>query len=411
MSVYKPNLLFRLLSVVTLLVMLLTIPSPTLALSETDLNAIYEDSVHYKIPTAGGACGTFTLPGDSNSAKAFNFFVSEGLEPHQAAGIVGNLYAESGVLPKRKQGQLPTYMATMEDIKEAIRLNRADSSQGFGIGIAQWTTWNRLQGLVDSVKGGDPLTLEAQLPFLMTELNAHGMTELKQASDIRQATWIFLAFFERPASVVSAGMANNPNQPGSGSAKDALDTRTVAAQSVLDGSAGDSGTSGSTTGCASGGPLTGDESEPDFSKKYDVKYDGPPSGSFSESKCSGDFTEGAASLKEVILEKYSPPVTSIGGYSCRQNTADDSVSIHGVGRALDIMIDGTTPRGLDVGNRIRNFMINNAEQLGVQVVIWNDQIWSVNHTGLREYDGPNPHIDHLHVEINIEASKNAQLGR
>jgi hypothetical protein len=381
-----------------------------LALSGVELDAIHRDSVHHKFQDETACTASLTLPGNSNSAKAFNYFTSQGLQPHQAAGIVGNLTAESGVLPKRKQGEPVSYQATMEDIQEAIRLNKADSSKGFGVGIAQWTSWNRLQGLVDSAKDSNPLTLDAQLPFLLKELEAHGMAELKQAGDIQQATWIFLSFFERPASVTNAGMANNPTQPKGGTALAALVDRTKLAQNVLSGSANDTTTPDDQTDFCSDG-VTGDESEPDFNRTFQVKYDGPPAGGFSESKCTGGFTQGAASLSELIMERYSPPVTSVGGYSCRQNTNDNSVSIHGVGRALDIMIDGTTPKGLETGTRIRNFVINNAEQLGVQVVIWDRHIWSVNEKGWRDYNGPNPHTDHLHVEINVAASKNAQLGQ
>lgn len=147
------------------------------------------------------------------------------------------------------------------------------------------------------------------------------------------------------------------------------------------------------------------EGAPNFNKKYNVKYDG------AGSSCAKGTTIGAKSLSDVVMKKYSPPVSSVGGFSCRANTANPSeLSVHSTGRALDIMIDGTTPKGRETGDRIRNFMINNAEKLGVQMVIWNKHIWSVNQKGWRSYGGPNPHTDHLHVEINIAASKKSNLG-
>ena len=75
------------------------------------------------------------------------------------------------------------------------------------------------------------------------------------------------------------------------------------------------------------------------------------------------------------------------------------------------MVDGTTTQGLQTGNEIRNFMINNAERLGVQRVIWDRHIWSSDQNGWRDFGDADssPHTDHLHVEINIEASGNASL--
>lgn len=169
--------------------------------------------------------------------------------------------------------------------------------------------------------------------------------------------------------------------------------------------------SGSNSGGGTADPATDNLNDPSFARNPNVKVDGSPPGPHRASNCTGTFTVGAASLKAVIEEKWRPPVTSIGGYACRKNTASEGTSIHGLGRALDVMIDGTTPEGLAKGNEIRNWVINNATQLGVQRVIWNERTWSADRDGWREYTGPNPHIDHLHIEINLEASMKENLGR
>ncbi|MCA9331786.1 hypothetical protein KC968_02490 [Candidatus Saccharibacteria bacterium] len=162
---------------------------------------------------------------------------------------------------------------------------------------------------------------------------------------------------------------------------------------------------------ASANPTSGNLTEPSYAKNPSVKVDGAPPGAHKTSNCTGTFTTGAASLRTVILEKWQPPVSSIGGYSCRKNTASPGTSIHGLGRALDVMIDSTTPEGLEKGNEIRNWVINNATQLGVQRVIWNKYTWAANKDGWRPYGGPNPHTDHLHIEINLDASTKGNLGR
>lgn len=388
------------------------------ALPEDHKKAIDRNSVHHDTTTyqTEDQCAdtSIVLVGNSNTAKAFNFLKGKGLDDHQAAGVVGNLIAESGVFPKRKQGQPSSYKATMADLNEAIRLNKANPSNGFGIGIAQWTSWNRLENLVKSAGSGDPLSLEAQVQFLYEELPANGLTELEAAGDLRQATWIFLAFFERPATVVNQGLAKKPNQPTGGAAKATLDERVRLAEAATRG--GSTGATASSTASGTcieslGGPLSGDESEPSFKKIPGVAVDEPPAGNFTPSLCTKGFTVGADSLSKAIMQTYSPPVTSVGGFSCRQNTAGPGVSVHGVGRALDIMIDGTTPKGKEMGDKIRNVLINDAQRLGIQRIIWQRHIWSADQDGWRDYGGPNPHTDHLHVEVNLEASKNPQLGR
>lgn len=151
--------------------------------------------------------------------------------------------------------------------------------------------------------------------------------------------------------------------------------------------------------------LDSNYSTPSFDKNPNITVDEPGS------RCTGGFTAGAQSLSRVIKNKWSL-IQTIGGYSCRANTADPSqLSVHAVGRALDIMVNANTTAGLKAGNEIRNFLISNAEALGTQRVIWDRHIWSANVDGWRSYTGPNPHTDHIHAEINLEASRNASLGR
>lgn len=168
------------------------------------------------------------------------------------------------------------------------------------------------------------------------------------------------------------------------------------------------------SGCSSGGAVDGNVSEPGFESNPEVTVDGSPPGAHKASNCTGTFTVGAASLKEVIASKWMPPVTSIGGYDCRPIVGGTGTSIHGLGRAIDVMINANTPEGLAKGNEIRNWVINNASQLGIQRVIWNKYSWAANRGGWNLYYEPgknNPHTDHLHIEINIGASTNANLGK
>lgn len=121
--------------------------------------------------------------------------------------------------------------------------------------------------------------------------------------------------------------------------------------------------------------------------------------------CSKALTKGAKKLGVFLQDKYAQ-ISSVGGYACRKNTADGTrMSVHGTGRALDIMLP-TKGGAADnaSGDPIANWLIVNAQKIGVQLIIWDHSIWRANGTNDGVYGGPVPHIDHLHVELTTLAS-------
>lgn len=133
---------------------------------------------------------------------------------------------------------------------------------------------------------------------------------------------------------------------------------------------------------------------------YDVTFvtAGPWVGT---SGCSRTFTEGAAQLKGW-LEAYWPQVDGIGGYSCRPINGDSSnMSVHATGRAIDIHIplDGGQADN-DLGDPVANWLLEHAEEIGIQTIIWDRWLWRPNRDPRdRYYAGAHPHHDHLHVEL------------
>ena len=119
-----------------------------------------------------------------NARLAFDYFVSQGLSPVQAAGIVGNLQGESG------QGINP----------QAV--NRGDGRDGSdSVGIAQWNS-TRAQALRDyaASKGVPHTDLNTQLEFLHQELKGPekaAYDRLLAAKTPEEAGQAMLAF-ERP---------------------------------------------------------------------------------------------------------------------------------------------------------------------------------------------------------------------
>jgi MYXO-CTERM domain-containing protein len=141
--------------------------------------------------------------------------------------------------------------------------------------------------------------------------------------------------------------------------------------------------------------------------KVRLTYDDAPAWTNAKA-CGGKLKPGGRVLGEYLMDRFAA-VTSVGGYSCRQNTANKSkMSVHGTGRALDVFvpkIGGAADNGQ--GDKVANWLVENAQEIGVQLVIWDRSIWRANGTNDAAYGGPHPHDDHLHVELTTEAA--AQL--
>lgn len=147
------------------------------------------------------------LVGSTNEEKIWNYLKSKGLNDFGVSGLMGNLYAESGLKPKNLQNTGNTKLGMTDDeyviaVDNEIYTNFVKDSQGFG--IAQWTYWSRKQNLLNYAKSicksiGD---LEMQLDFLYKELNEgykSVLNTLKNATTVLQASNDVLLKFERPA--------------------------------------------------------------------------------------------------------------------------------------------------------------------------------------------------------------------
>lgn len=133
-----------------------------------------------------------------------------------------------------------------------------------------------------------------------------------------------------------------------------------------------------------------------------------------ESGCADGLTPGAAIVRDYLYEHF-PQTPHIGGFACRPiytSTGESStMSVHGTGRALDVMIptdDGEADN--DLGDPVGNFLIENAEAIGIQYIIWDLWTWGGHRDPGekdRAYGGDHPHHDHLHIELSVEASENS----
>lgn len=150
------------------------------------------------------------LIGTTNEEKIWNYLKSKGLSDYGVAGLMGNLYAESGLRPNNLQntyeGKFGMADAEYTELVDKGRYtNFVRDSAGYG--LAQWTYWSRKEALLAYAKAskksiGD---LEMQLDFLLKELSSYGLLgRLKTVLTVLEASNIVLLEFEKPASMNTA---------------------------------------------------------------------------------------------------------------------------------------------------------------------------------------------------------------
>jgi hypothetical protein len=118
-------------------------------------------------------------------------------------------------------------------------------------------------------------------------------------------------------------------------------------------------------------------------------------------KCSGGLKEGAKALGAQLKAQFK--FSEVQGYNCRKIGGSTKMSIHSVGRAIDLMTTNVT-----IGDSVANHLVKNAASLGIQRIIWNRTIWQVGGSGAtsKAYSGQSPHTDHVHAELTKAAATN-----
>lgn len=132
--------------------------------------------------------------------------------------------------------------------------------------------------------------------------------------------------------------------------------------------------------------------------------------------CAGKSQPGARALMAWALDTFVD-ARNLGIYVCRAVRGGTAKSVHADGRAGDTAfpLDGglANPHGHDLAA----LLVLNAERLGVQLVIFDQLIWTSKsrtwraHCGHRDARGPHdrcsgPHLDHVHWELTWDAARN-----
>ena len=147
------------------------------------------------------------LTGKNNEERIWNFLISKGMSSAGAAGLIGNLYAESALNPKNLQNSYEKKLGHTDDSYTAAVDNGSYSNfirDSAGYGLAQWTYWSRKQNMLEFARaaGKSIGDLEMQLDFLFEELSEGYKTVLavlKTTASVKAASDSVLLNFERPA--------------------------------------------------------------------------------------------------------------------------------------------------------------------------------------------------------------------
>lgn len=145
--------------------------------------------------------------GSSTERTIWNFLRCKGMSPAGAAGLMGNLYAESGLNPQNLQNTYEKRLGFTDAAYTAAVDSGAYSNfihDSAGYGLAQWTYWSRKEALLNYAgkTGASIGSLEMQLDFMLQELKGYPAVfqVLRTARTVREASDIVLTRYERPAN-------------------------------------------------------------------------------------------------------------------------------------------------------------------------------------------------------------------
>ncbi len=143
-----------------------------------------------------------------SAQKIWDRLISAGLTPAGAAGLMGNLHAESGLNPRNLQNSFEKKLGYTDAVYTAAVDSGAYTnfaSDGAGYGLAQWTYPSRKAALLVYAKArvrsvGD---LDTQVGYLLQELQSlfpAVLRLLRATVSILEASDCVLLQFERPAN-------------------------------------------------------------------------------------------------------------------------------------------------------------------------------------------------------------------
>lgn len=171
-------------------------------------------------PSAGTpATGTASTGSASDEKAIWSYLLSKIGNEYGVAGLMGNIYAESGLRSDNLQNVYERKLGYTDDSYTAAVDSGAYTNfvrDAAGYGLCQWTYWSRKEALLAfaQAQGRSIGDWKMQVAFLMKELSESykGVLEvLETATSVKQASDIVLTKFERPADQGNAAKNRRAN--------------------------------------------------------------------------------------------------------------------------------------------------------------------------------------------------------
>ena len=167
--------------------------------------------VRYSLFGRPAGMGTYGM-GDTTNSMVWWYLRKMGLSEKGAAGVMGNMQAESGINPINLQDSYESSLGYTDEsytkaVDKGTYKNFANDSAGYG--LVQFTSSNLKQELYDHVKENDKSvgSLSGQLETLNKQLTSNYsdlLSTLKNAKSVSEASNAFLHNYERPADQSSS---------------------------------------------------------------------------------------------------------------------------------------------------------------------------------------------------------------
>lgn len=152
------------------------------------------------------------LNGNTREEKIWNFLSDKIKNDYGVAGLMGNLYAESALVPTNLQNTFEKKL-NLNDQTYTLEVDNGTYDNFItdkaGYGLAQWTYSTRKQGLLEyAMKKGTSIgDLEMQLEYLYQELTTNFkivLNTLIKAKTVKAASDAVLLKFEKPEDTSTA---------------------------------------------------------------------------------------------------------------------------------------------------------------------------------------------------------------
>lgn len=274
------------------------------------------------------------LIGSTNEMKIWNYLKSKGLNDYGVSGIMGNLYAESGLKSNNLQDTGNKKLGMTDDeytraVDNGTYTKEQFIHDGFGYSLPQWTWHGRKKAYYEYAKSknksiGD---LETALEYLCKELKESYpsvLNTLKTAKSVKEASNAVLLKFECPYDQ-SVTVQNKRASYGQSYYNKYAANGNKEGESVM----------GYKT-CTKGKATK-------LSTYFNsTEFDCHGSGCCSTTLINETLVE----YLQKIREHFGKPITITSGYRCathNRNVGGATGSRHSKGDAADIVVSGVTP--------------------------------------------------------------------